>query len=193
MIKQLVRKILGTPRKIRWQLFFSNVEIDSSAQVVLSQIRGMNKQSTLKIGSQSLCNAIISFDRPEAEVVIGDRTFIGKSTLVSATGITIGNDVLISWGATIVDHDSHHIEFEFRNDDVVEWGKGRKDWTHVAMGNVTVGDKVWIGFNVIILKGVTIGEGAVIAAGSIVTKDVPAWSVAAGVPAKVVKTLKPGE
>ena len=106
MIKQLVRKILGTPRKIRWQLFFSNVEIDSSAQVVVSQIRGMNKQSTLKIGSQSLCNAIISFDRPEAEVVIGDRTFIGKSTLVSATGITIGNDVLISWGATIVDRDS---------------------------------------------------------------------------------------
>lgn len=51
-------------------------------------------------------------------------------------------------------------------------------------------NKVWIGFNAIILKGVTIGEGAIVAAGAVVTKDVPAWTVVAGNPAVVVKKLK---
>ncbi len=51
-------------------------------------------------------------------------------------------------------------------------------------------NKVWIGFNVIILKGVTIGEGAIVAAGAVVTKDVSAWTIVAGNPAVVVKKLK---
>lgn len=53
---------------------------------------------------------------------------------------------------------------------------------------IVIGDHVWIGMNVIVLKGVTIGEGAVVSAGSVVTKDVPPHSLVAGVPAKVVKT-----
>ncbi|HBN4333859.1 TPA: maltose O-acetyltransferase, partial [Escherichia coli] len=52
-----------------------------------------------------------------------------------------------------------------------------------------IGDNVWIGFQAAILKGVTIGEGAVVAARAVVTKDVPAWSVVAGNPAKVVKEI----
>ncbi len=57
------------------------------------------------------------------------------------------------------------------------------------MAPIHIKDKVWIGFNVIILKGVTIGEGAVIAAASVVTKDIPDWSLAGGNPAKVIKEL----
>jgi len=53
---------------------------------------------------------------------------------------------------------------------------------------IIIGDHVWIGMNVTVLKGVTIGDGAVVAAGSMVTKDVPPHSLVAGVPAKVVKT-----
>lgn len=56
--------------------------------------------------------------------------------------------------------------------------------------SITVGDHAWIGARSIILQGVTIGEGAVIAAGSVVTKDVPSWTVAAGVPARILKTRK---
>lgn len=52
---------------------------------------------------------------------------------------------------------------------------------------IVIGDHVWIGMNVIVLKGVTIGEGAVVAAGSVVTKDVPPYSLVAGVPANVIK------
>ena len=64
-----------------------------------------------------------------------------------------------------------------------------KNWSVVNTKPITIKDKVWIGMNVIILKGVTIGEGAVIGAGSVVTQDVPAWSVVAGNPAKVVKRI----
>jgi acetyltransferase-like isoleucine patch superfamily enzyme len=61
------------------------------------------------------------------------------------------------------------------------------------MSPVVIEDKVWIGFNVIILKGVRVGEGAVVAAGSVVTKDVPPYCVVAGNPAHVVKELAEDE
>lgn len=131
----------------------------------------------------------VAFDRPDAHVRIGDRTFIGSSMLVAAEGIEVGSDVLIAWGCTLADHDSHSTDFDLRKEDVANWLAGKKDWTHVHRANVRIGDKAWIGFNCIILKGVSIGEGAVVAAGSVVTRDVPAWTLVAGNPARPVKTV----
>ena len=59
-----------------------------------------------------------------------------------------------------------------------------------SKGEVVIGDNVWIGDKVAILQGVHIGDGAIIAANAVVTKDVPANSVAAGVPAKIIKEIK---
>ena len=64
-----------------------------------------------------------------------------------------------------------------------------KDWSNVNSAPITICDDAWIGMNCIILKGVTIGEGAIVGAGSVVTKDVPAWTVVAGNPARVVKKI----
>lgn len=187
----MLRRLINLPYRLLWKLRFPNITIGARTWVDARRVRGLGRTSTLNLGDQSICHADISFDRPTAKVIIGNRSYIGRSTLVSAEHIEIGDDVLISWGVTIVDHDSHHIDFSLRKNDVIDWGHGQKDWTHVNRAPVTVMSKVWIGFNVIVLKGVTIGTGSVVAAGAIVTKDVPAWTVVAGCPAKVVKELSP--
>jgi acetyltransferase-like isoleucine patch superfamily enzyme len=85
--------------------------------------------------------------------------------------ITIGNNVAISENVTIWDSDAHAIVGNEAN----------------MTQPVRIGNHVWIGNNVTILKGVTIGDGAIIAAGSLVNKSIPSGSLAAGVPAKVIK------
>ena len=104
----------------------------------------------------------------------------------------------MAWGFTIYDHDSHSVNWDERmNDTVQEYEDVKKyndpifskDWSKVNTKPIIINDKVWIGMNVIILKGVTVGEGAVIGAGSVVTRDIAPWSVVAGNPARVVKIL----
>jgi galactoside O-acetyltransferase len=77
--------------------------------------------------------------------------------------------------------------------DVKDWASGLKDWSNVVCRPVIIQDKAWIGFNVIILKGVTIGTGAIVGAGSVVTKDVPAYCIAGGNPARVIRELSQNE
>ncbi len=67
---------------------------------------------------------------------IGERTYIGNSTIICAEQIDIENDVMISWGCTIVDHDSHSISFSKRKDDVVLWKENRKNWSLVKVSSV---------------------------------------------------------
>ncbi|GHU55180.1 hypothetical protein FACS189442_2420 [Spirochaetia bacterium] len=86
--------------------------------------------------------------------------------------IRIGKNCNIAKGVTIRDYDGKYIE--------------RPDYRTAQP--VYIGNNVWIGFRAMILKGVTIGDGAIIAAGAVVTKDVPAHSMAAGNPAKIIKT-----
>ncbi|OYY65756.1 MAG: acetyltransferase [Burkholderiales bacterium 28-67-8] len=143
----------------------------------------------LDIGADSLLRCRIDFDSPQGHIRIGERCFVGASHLVCHTGLTLGDDVVISWGVTIVDHDSHAVDWNQRRNDVLDWAAGRKDWRHVRIAPVTIGPKVWIGFGATILKGVTIGEGAVVGALAVVTRDVPPFTVVAGNPARVVRHL----
>lgn len=143
----------------------------------------------LIIGHSSIVEASIFFDRENSYVSIGDRTFIGRSTIVCADKVEIGNDVLISWGCTIVDHNSHSIDWSSRKSDVIDWARGEKSWSGVKVMPVKISDRVWIGFNAIILKGVTIGQGAIVGAGSVVTRDVPPYTIVAGNPARIVREI----
>jgi acetyltransferase-like isoleucine patch superfamily enzyme len=128
-------------------------------------------------------------ERDGACIVIGRNTFIGGSLFASACRIEVGDDVLISWGCNVVDHNSHPIGWAKRKPDVKDWYQDKKDWTHVLMSPVRICDKAWLGLNVIILKGVEVGEGAVVAAGSVVTKSVPPWTIVAGNPAKIIREI----
>ncbi len=145
----------------------------------------------LEIGEGSIVEGSVVAEREGACISIGKNTFIGGSLIASATKIEIGDDVLISWGCNIVDHNSHPIGWQQRKNDVRDWymGSAHKDWSRVLMKPVKIGDKAWLGLRVIILKGVEVGEGAVVAAGSVVSKDVPPWTIAAGNPAKVIREI----
>lgn len=92
--------------------------------------------------------------------------------------ISIGHHVAISERVVLRDSDNH----------VINDVKGFELDKPVVTAPIVIGDHVWIGMNVIVLKGVTIGEGSIVAAGSVVNKDVPPHCLVAGVPAKVVKT-----
>jgi acetyltransferase-like isoleucine patch superfamily enzyme len=153
----------------------------------------------LAVGKNCIIDAEFIFERSSGFVKIGDNVHLGGVKFISISGITIGNDVTMAWGITLYDHNSHSIDWQHRfhdNDqcynDFLSSGNNiiNKDWSNVKTKEIVIKDKVWIGFDVVILKGVTIGEGAVIAARSVITKDVPDWSVVAGNPARVVKNLQ---
>ncbi|MER9226851.1 acyltransferase [Mesorhizobium sp. M0664] len=139
------------------------------------------------IGEESIIHCVFSFDRPDAQITVGKRCFIGRSHLVSAGRIEIGDDVIMSWGITVVDHNSHSVDWRLRGDDVKKWHRGEKDWTGIPIAPVKIENRVWIGFNATILKGVTLGEGSVVGAGAVVTKDVAPFAVVAGNPAKPIR------
>ena len=171
--------------------FSHSVELHSSSKLNLLNVR-LKHRCSVVIEEQTQVLGSLIFDRENASISIGKRVFITGS-VIAAQNIEIGDDVLISWGTTIVDHNSHSISFSHRENDAVDWMAGKKDWTHVKIAPVKISSKVWIGFNAIILKGVTIGEGAVIGAGSVVTKDVPAWTIVAGNPARVIREIPENE
>jgi galactoside O-acetyltransferase len=157
-------------------------------------LRSPENEIYLTIGTDSVISGTVNVER--GKIQFGDRVLINEGTTFYCTnGMTIGNDVMFSWGCTIVDSNFHSIvsadrlkETATARADIENHTMGQnKDWAAIRSAPIVVKDKAWIGFNCIIMKGVTIGEGAVVGAGSVVTKDVPDYAVVGGNPAKVLK------
>lgn len=164
----------------------------------LSISNPLPQKKYLKIAHNTIIDCKISFSTAEGEISIGNNTWIGDCTLLCNTKILIGNNVFISWGGYICDNNSHSIDYRERENDITsildDYRNGRdllanKNWKVVSTKSIKIEDHVWIGMNCIILKGVTIGEGAIVAAGSVVSKDVPSWTIVGGNPARVLKDL----
>ncbi|MBC8044790.1 MAG: acyltransferase, partial [Rhizobacter sp.] len=130
------------------------------------------------------------------EIHIGHDCYIGAGTRIwSAARIDIGNHVLIAHNVNIHDNISHPANAALRRQhsrNIIESGHP-KDGLNLNEKPVSIHDNAWIGFNATILKGVTIGEGAIIGACSVITKDVPAWTIVAGNPAKIIRELPESE
>lgn len=109
------------------------------------------------------------------ELIIGDNNFINGAIISATTKVTIGNNCKFGPFSMIIDSDFHNVKDHNKDGE---------------SGEIIIEDDVWIGAKATILKGVTIGKGAVIAVGSVVTKNVPENAIAAGVPAKVIKEEK---
>ena len=112
--------------------------------------------------------------------MLGDGCGISAATLVAAERIEIGKNVWIGVGCRIYDCDFHPL-------DAVARLRGDSGKT----APVTIADNVWLAADVIVLKGVAIGENTVVAAGSVVTKSLPADVLAGGNPAKIIRPLQP--
>ena len=124
----------------------------------------------------------------EARMEIGEYCYFTNAVLLCELEVKIGNYVLIGWNATITDTDFHPIAPAQRIADAIACsplGKG-KPRPAVLRKPVVIEDDVWIGPNATILKGVRIGQGAVIEPGSMVTRDVPARARLMGNPAQII-------
>jgi len=138
-------------------------------------VRILKKNATIEIGRKVQLHRDVKLsawgNEHHAEIIIGSNTSIGDRTEIHAgKKVTIGEGCNIAWDVCIMDRDYH--KFNSQTEEIKP---------------VNIGNNVWIGCNSIILKGVTIGEGAVVAAGSVVTKDVAPRTLVGGNPAKVIK------
>lgn len=135
----------------------------------------------------------------DGRITIGKHFYGGGYTYITSTdSIVIGDGVIVSNHVRIMDNNSHPTDPQKRwemsvEGSVTDEGKASPLWSNTlaAHAPVTIGDNVWIGEFSAILKGVTVGKGSIVASHSVITKDVPPYSVVAGNPARVVKTLNP--
>ena len=132
--------------------------------------RFMSKKTGNLIGISHCC--ILSSYKPDSKIIIGNNCGFSGTSIWCFDKITIGNNVKVGANVVIMDGEAH------QNDPRA--GKNAP---------VVIEDNVWIGANVMVLKGVTIGRNSLIGAGSVVVKDIPANTVAAGNPCKPIKEL----
>ena len=123
----------------------------------------------------------------DSKITIGNNVGISSACIWSQTSITIGNNVNIGGDCLIMDSDAHPHDYLQRRREFAQEVGNEKYLDTIPCAPIVIEDDVWVGARCQILKGVHIGARSIIAAGSIVTKDVPADCVAAGVPARVVK------
>jgi acetyltransferase-like isoleucine patch superfamily enzyme len=153
-----------------------------------------NDAAKITIGAHAHIRGHLQLFAQGGAINIGDYCYVGENSKIwSATKIEIGNRVLISHNVNIHDNISHPLDAEKRHLDYLRiLGLNKLDPRDFDLrpSPVTIGDDVWIGFSAIILKGVTIGKGSIIGAGSLVTEDIPENVIVAGNPAKIIRDLK---
>ena len=115
-----------------------------------------------------------------SKLIIGDNVGISGSTITVSSSITIGNNVRIGSGCLILDNDAHQLKMEDRLNNT---GK-------ISIAPIVIEDNAFIGARSIILKGVHIGKGAVVGAGSVVSSNIPDNAIVAGNPAKIIKYIE---
>lgn len=129
----------------------------------------------ISLGDDTSIKEYAVLNANQGKIILGERCWMGPHCLIYGNGdVTIGNDVLIAAHTTI-----NSISHVALRTDVPMSSQG------IHCDPVVIEDDVWIGLNCTILQGVTVGKGSIIGAGAVVTRDIPPYSIALGVPARV--------
>ena len=155
------------------------VDVSLRGQMQIGRRFAMNSGQYNLIGRQQPCYFIVA---EGARLQIGDNVGMSCSALVCRTGIVIGNNVRIGGNTVIYDTDFHSLRADIRTAPV-------EDPAYTRNAPVRIEDNAFIGAHTTILKGVTIGRNAIVGAGSVVSKSVPANQIWAGNPAKFIKEI----
>lgn len=154
------------------------------------RIEKRDLKSIINIGENCLINGRLVTENANSNITIKNNVFIGGKTILDCLNIIeINENVLISYECIIADHDSHSTNSLKRQDDLNKFRNDVMNWSQVDTKPIIIKKNAWIGTRSIILKGVTIGEGSIVAAGSVVTKNVPNYTLVAGNPAIIKKKL----
>jgi acetyltransferase-like isoleucine patch superfamily enzyme len=183
MLKRVNNFFTAVYNYIRWRVRFYKFGFRSrlGGFDMLSNPKAISIGRKVEIRDHCRLEAIGDCSDGKPKVIIGDGTSAQfYFHCGAAESITIGKDVLIAGRVYITDHDH-----EFDNADIPP-RYGRKLYAKP----VVIEDGVWIGEGAVILKGVRVGERAVIGANAVVTKDIPPFSIAGGVPARVIKKIE---
>ena len=188
--------------RVRLKLVLEN-KLGKNARVCNHIYLNMHKKSQVSIGDNfsfnsgsninPLCRNIkgsITAERENTIICIGNNVGISSSCIWAKEKIIIGNSVNIGGDCIIMDSDAHTLDWRVRDSGEFYSKKETLD-THLAKCSpIQIEDHVLIGTRCIILKGVTIGCHSIIAAGSVVTKDIPANVIAGGNPCKIIREIK---
>ncbi|MCB0332392.1 MAG: acyltransferase [Bdellovibrionales bacterium] len=182
-LKTLIKSAIQAYRK--QLLFLKGASIGSDSLLdgrVFVQCGMHNGQSgKIQLGSHLHLSTGVVLNAWGGNITVGDSVFIGPYSVLYGHGsVTIGNDCLIAEHCSILsaNHTIPHKDRKIR-------------WEPDVRSNTVIGNDVWLGAGARVLAGVTIGDGAVIGAGAVVSTDIPPYSVAVGVPAKVIRTREP--
>lgn len=174
-----------------WRQLARAARLDAGVRVSLNaRVINFDSPERVLIGAESVVRGIL---RNEAggQISIGSRVYVGDNVILSAAReLTVGEWTLLAHGVQVFDNDTHPVDPEGRELHF------KRILGHQADGDFTIGSapvhigrRCWIGMNSLIFKGVTIGDGTVVAGGSVVTGDLPAGVIAAGNPARPLRSL----
>jgi acetyltransferase-like isoleucine patch superfamily enzyme len=151
-----------------------------------------NNPDAIKLGENCHIYGSLTVFPFVGKIIFGSNCSLGdNSRIVSANSITIGDRVMIAHNVNIIDNNSHPIDYKERHEDFLSAYTIGMQKFDLNEKPIIIEDDVWIGFNSVILKGVKIGRGAIIGAGSLVTKDIEAWTINAGNPLRCIRKINP--
>ena len=174
------KKVIAICRWIAIKIYYFKSFDSESIFFIGKQCTIILKNGKLHIKSKARISDYCEIQTRNADIIVGKNLNMNKfSRIISFNGIIMGDNVTIAQFVSILDHDH---AYQLLEDQLIFKGYNTE--------RIIIGDNVWIGDKVTILKGVNIGNNAIIAANSVITKDVPSNVIVGGVPAKIIKIIK---